>query len=192
LILLRSVRWLFLVGAFVPLIVAFAIQAQTTEITAPISDNYRWLPVADGFNSPVFATHAGDGTGWLFVAEQGGVIFIIREGAYDDTDPFLDIWDSLSNDVFQGGYTERGLLGLAFHPDFKNNGLFFVNHTDRNGDTIIARYRVDPAITTVAAWRSDRTVTSTSALAMAARLETIPAQPRRIYRCCSAKCCGST
>lgn len=115
-----------------------------SEISAPKGSDYQWIPMVGGFNSPILATNAGDGSGRLFVGEQGGVIFIVQGGEYDDTDPFLDIWDALSNDVFQGGYTERGLLGLAFHPDFENNGLFFVNHTDRNGDNVIARYHVNP------------------------------------------------
>lgn len=128
---------LFAVGA------AYA-QDATPEATADASP-YRWVPVASGFNSPLFVTHSGDGSGRLFLVEQDGYIFVLDEnGTYDDFDPFLDISALLSQDVFQGGYTERGLLGLAFHPNFAENGLFFINHTDVNGDTIVARYHVNP------------------------------------------------
>ncbi|MCC6802933.1 MAG: PQQ-dependent sugar dehydrogenase [Anaerolineae bacterium] len=138
---LRQYRWFFfLLAAFASL----AVHAQDTAPASPRGDQYQWVPVASGFNSPVFLASAGDGSGRLFVGEQDGYIFIVRDGIYDDTDPFLDVWDRLSNDVFQGGYTERGLLSMVFHPDFVENGLFFVNHTDRNGDNIIARYHVNP------------------------------------------------
>lgn len=132
--------------AILALLAATTASAQdaTPEATADASP-YRWVPVAGGFNSPLYVTHAGDGSGRLFVTEQDGYIFVLDEnGTYDDFDPFLDISALLSQDVFQGGYTERGLLGLAFHPNFAENGLFFINHTDANGDTIVARYHVNP------------------------------------------------
>jgi len=100
--------------------------------------------VADGFTDPLFVTHApGDATR-LFVVEQGGLIKIIKNGSVLGT-PFLN----LSGIVQTGG--ERGLLGLAFHPDYDNNGYFYVNYIDQStypGDTIIARYSVsgDPDI----------------------------------------------
>lgn len=129
------------------LLLAFSLNASAQNATpeaTPDTSPYTWVSVASGFNSPLYVTHAGDGTGRLFVVEQGGYIFVVDEnGAWDDFDPFLDISAMLSQDVFQGGYTERGLLGLAFHPDFAENGLFFINHTDLNGDTIIARYHVN-------------------------------------------------
>jgi glucose/arabinose dehydrogenase len=131
---------LILLAALLPL----SAQAQS-QIAVPDNTKYQWVQITSGFNNPLFIANAGDGSGRLFVVEQDGYIFILQNGVYDDADPFLDISDLLSSDVFQGGYTERGLLGLAFHPDFKTNGLFFINHTDRNGDTIVARYRVDPA-----------------------------------------------
>lgn len=136
----RQFRWFLLLAMLIPL----AVHAQDAAPESPRGDQYEWAPVASGFNSPIFLTSAGDGSGRLFVGEQDGYVFIVKDGVYDDTDPFLDIWDRLSRDVFQGGYTERGLLSLVFHPDFKNNGLFFVNHTDKNGDNIIVRYHVNP------------------------------------------------
>ena len=82
-------------------------------------------------------THAGDGSGRLFVAEQGGAIRVV-DGEQLVAAPFLDLGDR----ILSGG--ERGLLGLAFHPDFPDDPRFFVNYTDDDGHTQIAAYRVDP------------------------------------------------
>ncbi|NND07808.1 MAG: glucose dehydrogenase [Saprospiraceae bacterium] len=90
-------------------------------------------PIYSGFSSPVDLVHAGDGSSRLFVVERGGVIKVIKNGTTLST-PFLDI-DSL---VLSGG--ERGLLGLAFHPNYLSNGYFFINYTDNSGDTQISRY----------------------------------------------------
>lgn len=93
---------------------------------------------ATGFLSPVDITHAGDER--LFVVERSGRIKIIDENGAVVFTPFLDIDNLVAN---TGGQSERGLLGLAFHPDYMNNGYFFVNYTDNSGETIIARYSVD-------------------------------------------------
>lgn len=104
----------------------------------------RLAPVASGLASPVhLAAPAGDAR--LFVVEQPGRIRIVENGALLPT-PFLDITDR----VGAGG--ERGLLSVAFHPQYAANGFFFVNYTDRAGDTRVERYsvstdrnRADPA-----------------------------------------------
>jgi glucose/arabinose dehydrogenase len=93
-------------------------------------------PVVSGLDKLTFLTHAGDGSGRLFVVEQRGRILIIKDGAVNPT-PFLDIVPLVGSDSL-----ERGLLSVAFHPDYKNNGLFFINYTDRQGNTVIARYQV--------------------------------------------------
>ena len=96
--------------------------------------------VASGFNRPLDITHAGDGR--LFVVERRGKIKIINaEGAVNET-PFIDLDPIVLNTNNQD---ERGLLGLAFHPDYQNNGYFFVNYIGNDGNTIIARYSVDPS-----------------------------------------------
>src|SRR5204862_7734197 len=88
--------------------------------------------VTRGLSNPLFVTHAGDGSGRLFVVEQPGRIRIVSGGALASP-AFLDI----SARVLSGG--ERGLLGLAFHPDYKRNGRYFVNYTRRpDGATVIA------------------------------------------------------
>src|SRR5687768_4385074 len=94
--------------------------------------------VAAGLDSPLAVTHAGDGSGRIFVAEQGGAIRIVRDGAVTNR-PFLDITRRISS----GG--ERGLLGLALHPQYPDDPRFFVNYTDKDGDTQIAAYRYDRA-----------------------------------------------
>ena len=96
----------------------------------------KLLPVVGGFTKPLYATHAGDGSGRLFVVEQPGRILIAVNGAVNP-EPFLD----LSAIVGSDGY-EQGLLGLAFHPDYRQNGLFYVYYTDKQGDSVLARYRV--------------------------------------------------
>jgi glucose/arabinose dehydrogenase len=68
--------------------------------------------------------------------EKAGRIRIVRDGAILAT-PFLDISDEVN-----AAASERGLLGLAFHPDFGSNGLFYVDYTGANGDIVIARYTV--------------------------------------------------
>lgn len=112
-----------------------------SERGLPDAAGYTWAPVVEGFDNPIFVTHAGDGSDRLFVLEQTGYIWVVKDGEVNPQ-PFLDVSRLLSADVFRGGYSERGLLGMAFHPDYAENGLFFINHTDVNGDTIIARYRV--------------------------------------------------
>jgi glucose/arabinose dehydrogenase len=87
-----------------------------------------------GFTSPVGITHAADGSGRIFVVEQGGRIRIVKGGVLQPT-PFLDI----STRISSGG--ERGLLGLAFAPDYARRGYFYVNYTNPAGNTVISRFR---------------------------------------------------
>ncbi|HZG66704.1 MAG TPA: PQQ-dependent sugar dehydrogenase [Herpetosiphonaceae bacterium] len=86
--------------------------------------------VGDDFDQPVFVTHAGDGTGRLFVVEKAGAIRLVPTGEL-----FLDLRDRVGS-----AGAEQGLLGLAFHPRFREVGLFFVNYTDRRGNTVVARF----------------------------------------------------
>ena len=95
--------------------------------------------VAEGLESPLFAGNAGDGSGRLFVLEQAGRIRVVRDGRLVRA-PFLDIAGRIS----AGG--ERGLLGLAFAPTFATDGRFFVDYTDRDGNTVVSEFRApDPA-----------------------------------------------
>jgi glucose/arabinose dehydrogenase len=91
--------------------------------------------IATGFTNPVLVTGAGDGSGRLFVVEQGGIIRVIKGGSVLPT-PFLDLRDRIST----GG--ERGLLGLAFHPGFATHPYVYVDFTDVKGNTGIWRFTV--------------------------------------------------
>jgi glucose/arabinose dehydrogenase len=93
------------------------------------------------FSSPVDLQDARDGTNRLFVVEQAGTIRVFENSSSTQLSTvFLDIRDR----VVYGG--EQGLLGLAFHPNFKANGYFYVNYTAPNPlRTVIARYSVNPS-----------------------------------------------
>jgi glucose/arabinose dehydrogenase len=92
----------------------------------------RLEPVGGRFRSPVYVT-SPPGDPRLFVVEQSGTIRVIKDGRTLEQ-PFLDI----SSRVKSGG--EQGLLSMAFHPDFRNNGWFYVNFTDNQGDTHVERF----------------------------------------------------
>jgi glucose/arabinose dehydrogenase len=104
------------------------------------SSGLRLVEVASGLSQPLFVT-APAGDPRLFVVEQPGRIRIVSGGALLPT-PFIDLTAKISS----GG--ERGLLGLAFHPDYASNGFFYVYYTDTQGDTKVERYRVsaNPAV----------------------------------------------
>jgi glucose/arabinose dehydrogenase len=89
-----------------------------------------------GFRQPLFLTHAGDGSGRMFIVEKAGTIRIVKGDAVLPT-PFLDI----SSRVRASG-SEQGLLGLAFHPRYTENGRFFVGYTDTQGRNTVERYQV--------------------------------------------------
>ena len=101
--------------------------------------------VVSGLEKPVAITHAGDGSGRLFITLQGGKI-IIYDGTQVLSKPFLDISALVSTG------SEQGLLSVAFHPDYINKGFLFINYTNIDGATVVARYRVssDPEIVDLA------------------------------------------
>ncbi len=107
----------------------------------------RMTEVADGFVSPVGLCSPHDGSNRLFVVEQGGKVKIITGGEVLAR-PFIDISSRLVG--LNIAYSEKGLLGMAFHPDFKNNGLFYLHYSAKSDDRItdhkgiIAVYRVSP------------------------------------------------
>ncbi|HRX86650.1 MAG TPA: PQQ-dependent sugar dehydrogenase, partial [Phycisphaerae bacterium] len=92
-------------------------QIPTGDITV------RLEPVASGLISPTHLTHAGDGSGRLFIVDQAGFIRIVKNGVLLPT-PFLDLTAELP--TLNTGFDERGVLGLAFHPNYASNGRFFV------------------------------------------------------------------
>ncbi len=97
------------------------------------------------FSQPVDLQNAGDDR--LFVVEKAGVIKILNSDGTINGTPFLDINSIVFNPA--GVNDERGLLGLAFHPDYQSNGYFYVNYIDNSGDTQVSRFNVsagDPDI----------------------------------------------
>ena len=104
----------------------------------PDPSAYTWRPVVGGLQKPLGLATAGDGTGRLFVVEQAGRIQVVQNGQMIPA-LFLDITSRVGSRA-----NEQGLLGLAFHPRFVENGFFYVNYTDLNGDTVIARFQVSP------------------------------------------------
>lgn len=93
-------------------------------------------PVANDLESPLFVTHAGDGSRRLFVLEKEGVVRIVS-GGLGAPAPYLDLRDRVGS-----ASSEQGLLGIAFAPDYRRSGYLFVNYTDRRGDTVVSRFVV--------------------------------------------------
>ena len=87
--------------------------------------------------SPVYLTHAGDGSGRIFIVERAGRIRLVKNGSLQST-PFLDI----SGHVRSGG--EEGLLSVAFPPDYARRQQFYVYYTQLDGDNVVARFRTSP------------------------------------------------
>ena len=118
------------------IVVAATLALSLIAIGAPsaAADDVPLTLVKDSLNAPVQVTNAGDDR--LFVVEQGGQIVIVHNDTSVTT--FLDI----SALVYQGG-GEQGFLGLAFHPDYASNGLFYVYYTPTDGNhEVLAEYRV--------------------------------------------------
>jgi glucose/arabinose dehydrogenase len=90
---------------------------------------------ATGLSAPVDIVHAGDER--LFVVERYGYIKIVQPDGSVNPVNFLDIHTQV-----ESGYQEQGLLGLAFHPNYAENGYFFVHYNDLDGNTVIARFTV--------------------------------------------------
>lgn len=88
---------------------------------------------ATGVSNTVNIQHAGDSR--LFVLDRDGLIQIVNENGILNNQPFLDIIDRVSD-----GKDERGLLGLAFHPNYASNGYFYVNYVNNSLETIISRF----------------------------------------------------
>jgi glucose/arabinose dehydrogenase len=112
----------------------------TPETVAQLPDpfGYSWQQVVSGLNHPEGLVNAGDGSGRLFVIEQTGLLRILSQGALLPA-PFLDLTQKIDC------CGEKGLLGLAFHPNYTENGYFYVDYTAKQGSklyTIISRFSV--------------------------------------------------
>lgn len=98
--------------------------------------------VTEGLRLPLYLTHAGDNR--LFVVQQNGLIRIIQDGVLAD-EPFLDIRERVGAEA-----NEQGLLSVAFHPQYAQNGYFYVNYTNLEFNTTISRFQVSPGSPTLA------------------------------------------
>ncbi|HMZ08331.1 MAG TPA: PQQ-dependent sugar dehydrogenase [Anaerolineales bacterium] len=101
----------------------------------PDSNKFEWTPIASDLRRPVDVQSAHDGSGRLFIIEKYGAIRIFKDGLLF-SEPFLKIDDRVDDSG-----NEMGLLGLAFHPEFEQNGYFYVNYTGEGGHTRISRFQ---------------------------------------------------
>ena len=103
--------------------------------TGPV--RVRLEPLVEGLDEPVYLTQAGNGTSVLYIVEQAGIVRTYDTGALNDA-PFLDIEDRVGSSG-----NEQGLLSIAFSPNYAANGYFFVNYTNKSGDTVISRFQAN-------------------------------------------------
>jgi glucose/arabinose dehydrogenase len=110
---------------------------RVTAVPADMASLVKLERVARGLDSPLALEVApGDTSGRLFVVERGGRVRILRGGVVEP-EPFVDLRKRVSRN-----HDERGLLGLAFHPRFASNRRFYLNYTDRDGDSRVVEMRV--------------------------------------------------
>jgi glucose/arabinose dehydrogenase len=127
-----------------------------TSLVAPASaatSDVNLSPILTGFSRPVLVTNNGGTSRTIFIVEQTGRIkrATFENGEWKKLGTFLDLSGKV-NDPRKPGNAERGLLGLAFHPNYSSNGRFYVNYTRKgsggqHGDTVVAEYRRQNAAT---------------------------------------------
>lgn len=124
------------VTATVPTPTATPTPQTVSELPDP--SGYTWQLFIKGLDKPEGLVNAGDGSGRLFIIEQGGEVLVMQDGNVLPV-PFLDLTSQVSC------CGEQGLLGMAFHPKFGENGFFFVNYTEQADNklyTVISRFAV--------------------------------------------------
>ncbi len=114
------------------------------ELAALKSGQLTVVRVVGGLSSPLGIANAGDGSGRLFVVQRGGTVRVVQGKTLLGAS-FLNI----ASKVAAGG--ERGLLGLAFHPDFAANGYVYAYYTRTGGDIVLARYTANAGRTAASA-----------------------------------------
>nr|HMS43288.1 PQQ-dependent sugar dehydrogenase [Pyrinomonadaceae bacterium] len=124
-----------LCGISLFLIVLITISGVSAQgVASPLT--IRAQPFLTGLSLPVQITSSKDGTKRLFIVQQRGIIKVVQPGEFTTTD-FMNITSLVS-----ATGNERGLLGLAFHPQFATNSFFFVNYTrSSDGATIVSRFK---------------------------------------------------
>ena len=130
----------------IAILAAIASLAALGSPVAGATSAVRLRPILTGYTRPVVIAHAPGEGRTMYIAEQAGTIerATYADGMWHKDGTFLDLTDLVLGPG-EGG-TEQGLLGLAFHPDYAQNGRFYVNYTrqlggNANGDTVIAEYR---------------------------------------------------
>lgn len=139
------------------------VSAQDAPVTAqpggdlPGDPSIQLVQVASGLADPINVAIPDDGSGRVFIVERIGLISILDADGKLLPNPFLDLTELVKID-----FLEQGLLGLAFHPDYAENGLFYVNFTDyhTNGDTFIMEFKVSADNPDVADRKSGRLLLS--------------------------------
>ncbi len=128
-------------GTIYRLVRAHGSSSPSFRETAPSASDFDLTLIGTGYDRPLYLTHAGDGSNRLFIVEQSGKIWVIKDGV-QLSQPFLNVSEIISQSALGEDSTEQGLLGLAFHPKYRANGTFFITYTDRKGNTAVARYQV--------------------------------------------------
>ena len=139
----RLFPYQFAIVFLIALVTACGGGGGTLTTTPPPSGtpSIALTPFVSGFSAPVDFQTPDDGSGRIFIVQQSGTIRIISGGSLLPT-PFLDISSKVN---FDGG--EQGLLGLAFHPNYSQNKLFYLNYDRLSGgqmQTVIAEYQLSP------------------------------------------------
>ena len=111
------------------LLILFLNSAQAQAPTLSLT------PVIQNLNQPMQLVHAGDGTGRIFIIQKTGIIKV-----YDKAYTLLGTFLTVTGITTDG---ERGLLSMAFHPDYTNNGFFYVYYTNSIGDLEVSRYKIN-------------------------------------------------
>jgi glucose/arabinose dehydrogenase len=119
--------------------IACAAMAALLAAPSAAQNQFKTVRVANGLANPLFLTSPPGDLARQFILEQGGRIKILKGGSVLPT-PFLDLGPAGLGKVISGG--ERGLLGLAFHPEYATNGYFYVDYTGASGATFVERYQV--------------------------------------------------
>ena len=131
----QRIRGIFLFAIAVGLLLSLSSSPTSASKTDVVWPDIELAEYINGLNQPVHISHAGDGSGRLFVVEQPGRIRIVENDTLQST-PFLDITDR----VHYSG--EQGLLSVAFPPDYETNGQFYVYYTNKNSDNQVSRFTV--------------------------------------------------
>ncbi|HEY0714374.1 MAG TPA: PQQ-dependent sugar dehydrogenase, partial [Polyangia bacterium] len=112
-----------------------------TPVPATLAANVKLeLVTSDSAEAVGIETIPGEPVDRLFVVEKRGPIRILRNGKFEAR-PFYDMTGKVS--LWASGNSEQGLLGMAFHPQFRSNGRFFIHYTDLDGDSRVVEVRVD-------------------------------------------------